>query len=78
MGDFDTEQKRLHRESPCLICGGTSFDWGTLLGYKAQIRYKSSTDKRWIITRWSLPPIEARQCETCGNIQLFAPLNRDD
>jgi hypothetical protein len=59
------------RTSPCLLCGGDSFIWGTCMPVGA-FKFKPDNASWWVKnTVHGGSELRARACQTCGNIQLF-------
>ena len=56
------------RKNPCPICGGTLYTWGVTVGEKPGARlYTRAYDKGWGEGKVMV----TRECNTCGNVQLF-------
>jgi hypothetical protein len=65
----------MYKESPCPICGGNTYSWGTLVGQ--QLKYEPE-DMSLLSKMFSLRArLPARQCDRCGNIQIFSCLAED-
>ena len=58
-------------KSPCLLCGGTSFDWYWIDGINDRaVTLRSQKLGFWSVIR-PRQEISARRCNNCGNILLF-------
>lgn len=57
---------------PCPICGNEDFNWGYTTGHSSSgFRFRSHADKKFTQGKW----VRARECNLCGNIQLFTRNN---
>jgi hypothetical protein len=57
-------------ESPCHVCGGCSYSWGTLAAQGISfVADDASVLAKVFRGGFKLP---ARCCDNCGNIQIFA------
>ena len=54
----------VENESPCPVCGGTSYSWGIFQGHF--LTYKEQDGTALLGDKFS-----ARRCNVCGNIQWF-------
>jgi hypothetical protein len=55
-------------EGQCPICGGTSYTWGrTSRNDSGWLGFKSD-DHPWLMPGRE---VRARECQSCGNVQLF-------
>lgn len=60
------------RRRPCPICDGSSFFWGFFSPGSHPFSLKTDDDSWWVRnTGLGGTAVEARACETCGNIQMF-------
>jgi len=63
-------------ESPCHVCGGRSYTWGSLAAQSINF----TPDDASILAKafrfgWKLP---ARRCDGCGNLQIFAHIAKTE
>ena len=62
-----SRKRQPYQALPCPICGGDSFQWGTL-GSQGPAAFKPKGN---LI---STTRVNARACETCGHVALFLEL----
>ena len=69
----DAEEAGSAARNSCPLCGSDRFTWGVAKGHYP-LKFKSddagSLAKN---TVFGGQEIKARRCDSCGNIQLFAP-----
>jgi hypothetical protein len=59
----------VNRSKPCLICEGTNYVWGRLVGDGLRFLKKNEGFLMEAFTNGD--KIIARRCQTCRNIQIF-------
>lgn len=69
----DAEKPKRSGESdlqyaPCPICGSTYFDWGTPTS-SGGVWFERQKDEGDLLAKSK--GLKARECRTCGNVQLF-------
>ncbi len=60
---------------PCPVCGATSYSWGEIMGTGLVFQRDPTFVSKMFAAGHTL---QARQCDECGNVQIFAATEADE
>ncbi len=71
------EGKTQRLESPCPLCGGNAFTWGSLTA-NGGTYFRAEGESLFEVMFKHRGVVDARVCNACSNIQLFLPGTADN